>query len=64
MNLIIFGATGIVGKELVKQALHKGHHERHMEENVFTEDMPKMTTLNWFRVLCLMQAWPTSDKGL
>ena len=26
MNLIIFGATGMVGKQLVKQALYMGHH--------------------------------------
>jgi len=41
MNLIIFGATGMVGKELVKQALHKGHHVKAYGRNVFTEDMPK-----------------------
>ena len=41
MNLIIFGATGMVGKELVKQALHKGHHVKAYGRNVFTEDLPK-----------------------
>ena len=40
MNLIIFGATGMVGKELVKQALHKGHHVKAFGRNVFTEDLP------------------------
>jgi putative NADH-flavin reductase len=37
MNLIIFGATGTVGKQLVKQALHKGHHVIAFGRNVFTE---------------------------
>ncbi len=41
MNLIIFGATGMVGKELVKQALHKGHKVKAFGRNVFTEDLPK-----------------------
>jgi putative NADH-flavin reductase len=37
MNLIIFGATGTVGKQLVKQALHIGHHVIAFGRNVFTE---------------------------
>ncbi len=37
MNLIIFGATGMVGKHLVKQALLKGHHVKAFGRNVFTE---------------------------
>jgi uncharacterized protein len=37
MNLIIFGATGMVGKQLVKQALLKGHHVKAFGRNVFTE---------------------------
>ncbi len=41
MNLIIFGATGMVGKQLVKQALYKGHHVKAFGRNVFTEEMPK-----------------------
>ena len=41
MNLLIFGATGMVGKELIKQALHNGHHVKAYGRNVFTEDLPK-----------------------
>lgn len=26
LNLVVFGATGRTGKEVVKQALEKGHH--------------------------------------
>ena len=37
MNLIIFGATGMMGKQLVKQALLKGHHVKAFGRNVFTE---------------------------
>ena len=37
MNLIIFGATGMVGKQLVKQALLKGNHVKAFGRNVFTE---------------------------
>ncbi|WP_462250175.1 NAD(P)-dependent oxidoreductase [Ferruginibacter sp.] len=37
MNLIIFGATGMVGKQLVKQALLTGHHVKAFGRNVFTE---------------------------
>ncbi len=37
MNIIIFGATGMVGKELVKQALFNGHHVKAFGRNVFTE---------------------------
>ena len=38
MNIIIFGATGMVGKQLVQQALFKGHHVRAFGRNVFTTD--------------------------
>lgn len=38
MNLIIFGATGLVGKQLVQQALFKGHHVKAFGRNVFTTD--------------------------
>lgn len=38
MNLIIFGATGTVGKQLVQQALFKGHHVKAFGRNVFTTD--------------------------
>ncbi len=41
MKLIIFGATGMVGKQLVKQALFNGHHVKAFGRNVFTEDLPK-----------------------
>ena len=37
MNLAIFGATGQVGKQLVKQALFNGHHVKAFGRNVFTE---------------------------
>lgn len=38
MNLIIFGATGTVGKQLVQQALFNGHHVRAFGRNVYTAD--------------------------
>ncbi|MEP7144498.1 MAG: SDR family oxidoreductase [Ferruginibacter sp.] len=41
MQLIIFGATGMVGKQLVKQALYNGHKVKAFGRNVFTEDLPK-----------------------
>ena len=41
MKLIIFGATGMVGKQLVKQALFNGHEVKAYGRNVFTEDLPK-----------------------
>ncbi len=41
MKLIIFGATGMVGKQLVKQALFNGHGVKAFGRNVFTEDLPK-----------------------
>lgn len=41
MNVIIFGATGMVGKQLVKQALYMGHHVKAYGRNVFTEDLPE-----------------------
>jgi uncharacterized protein len=40
MRLIIFGATGMVGKQLVKQALFNGHKVKAYGRNVFTEDLP------------------------
>jgi uncharacterized protein len=39
MNIIIFGATGMVGKELVNQALLDGHHVKAYGRNVFSEEM-------------------------
>jgi putative NADH-flavin reductase len=41
MNIIIFGATGLVGKQLVKQALYMGHHVKAYGRNVFTEHLPE-----------------------
>ncbi len=38
MNIIVFGATGMVGKQLVQQALFMGHHVRAFGRNVFTTD--------------------------
>jgi putative NADH-flavin reductase len=38
MNLIIFGATGLVGKQLVQQALFKKHHVKAFGRNVYTTD--------------------------
>jgi len=40
MNVIIFGATGTVGKQLVNQALHMGFYVRAYGRNVFTENLP------------------------
>lgn len=45
MNLIIFGATGMVGKQLVKQALHMGHHVKAYGRNVFTANLPESKEL-------------------
>ena len=41
MKVIIFGATGTVGKELVKQALFNGNHVKAYGRNVFTEGLPE-----------------------
>lgn len=38
MNLIVFGATGMVGKQIVQQALYKGHHVKAFGRNVYTTD--------------------------
>ena len=38
MNLIVFGATGTVGKQLVQQALFGGHHIKAFGRNVYTTD--------------------------
>ena len=40
MQIIIFGATGLVGRQLVKQALYKGYKVKAFGRNVFTEDLP------------------------
>jgi putative NADH-flavin reductase len=36
VNLIVFGATGQVGKQLVQQALFNGHHVKAFGRNVYT----------------------------
>ncbi len=41
MKIIIFGATGMVGKYLVKQALYNGYSVKAYGRNVFTENLPK-----------------------
>lgn len=41
MQVIVFGATGLVGKQLVKQALYKGYKVKAFGRNVFTADLPK-----------------------
>ena len=41
MKIIIFGATGMAGKELVKQALYNGHEVKAYGRNVFTEGLPE-----------------------
>ena len=38
MNLIIFGATGMVGKQLVQQALFNKHQVKAFGRNVYTTD--------------------------
>lgn len=38
MKLIVFGATGMVGKQLVQQALYKDHHVKAFGRNVYTTD--------------------------
>src|ERR1700712_5970828 len=41
MNISIFGDTGLVGKQLVKQALYDGHHVKAYGRNVFTSNLPE-----------------------
>ena len=38
MDLIVFGATGMVGKQIVQQALYKGHRVKAFGRNVYTTD--------------------------
>ena len=45
MQIVIFGATGMVGMQLVKQALYKGYKVRAFGRNVFTADLPKSDQL-------------------
>ena len=46
MTITIFGATGIVGKELVKQALYKGYRVNAFGRNVFTAGFNEDKHLN------------------
>ncbi len=41
MIISIFGATGMVGKQLVTQALHNGHTVKAFGRNVYTTDFKK-----------------------
>lgn len=40
MKIIVFGATGMVGREIVKQALYNGNTVKAFGRNVFTEGLP------------------------
>ncbi len=40
MQVVVFGASGQVGKQLVKQALYKGYTVKAFGRNVFTTDFP------------------------
>lgn len=41
MKIIVFGATGTTGKELVKQALYNGNDVKAFGRNVFIKDLPE-----------------------
>ena len=45
MTIIVFGATGMVGKQLVQQALFKGHTVKAFGRNVFSEYEPETKNL-------------------
>lgn len=49
MKIIVFGATGLVGKEIVKQALYNGNSVRAFGRNVFTEGLPEDDKLELFQ---------------
>lgn len=40
MNIIVFGATGMVGHQIVQQALFNGHTVKAFGRNVYTEKFP------------------------
>lgn len=40
MTIIVFGATGMMGKEVVKQALYNGNTVKAFGRNIFTEGLP------------------------
>ena len=46
MIVTIFGATGMVGKQLVQQALHMGHTVKAFGRNVFTSNLPENNNLH------------------
>lgn len=46
MNLTVFGATGMVGKELVRQALERGHSVTAFGRNVFSAGFPENASLH------------------
>lgn len=41
MKVIVFGATGLVGKELVKQALYNNYEVKAFGRNVFIDNLPE-----------------------
>lgn len=46
MTITVFGATGMVGKQLVREALIMGHKVRAFGRNVFTAGFPKNENLH------------------
>ncbi len=49
MQVTVFGATGMVGKQLVKQALFKNYTVKAFGRNVFTADLPENEHLQLFQ---------------
>ena len=41
MKIIVFGATGLIGKEIVKQALYNGNTVKAFGRNIFTAALPE-----------------------
>jgi len=56
MTIIVFGATGMVGKQLVQQALFKGHTVKAFGRNVFSEFGDRHQNLELIKVPYLMKA--------
>ncbi len=48
MTITVFGATGMVGKQFVREALIMGHRVKAYGRNVFTTDFPKNENLEVF----------------
>jgi uncharacterized protein len=46
MNIVIFGATSVLGKQLVQQTLFDGHMVTAFGRNVFTTDFLKNENLH------------------